>query len=60
MPKYKVSGTIEYNFTQHLEADSIEEAEESAYTMALDGYGLDLPTGDVEIYSTEEIDVTKF
>jgi hypothetical protein len=51
--KYKVSGTIELNWENEVEADSEEEAEESGKGYAEDGVGLSIPVGRPEVTSVE-------
>lgn len=56
MPIYKVSGTIEHNWSVLVKADTIEEAEVNALEMAEDGHGLSIPTGEIEVVAVERVE----
>jgi hypothetical protein len=43
--KYRVTGTIELNWENIVDADSEEEAEKIGISFAMDGHGLDIPVG---------------
>jgi len=47
--KYKVTGTIELNWENVVEADSEEEAEEWGRGFAEDGHGLGMPVDRPEV-----------
>jgi hypothetical protein len=55
MPNYIVKGTIELNYEVTVEADDMDEAEERAKQAAEDGHGLDIPTGNTDVYEVTEV-----
>lgn len=55
MPKYRVSGTIELNWSVDVEAEDADEAEQLGKDYAEDGRGHDIPTGDTEVDQVLEL-----
>lgn len=54
--KYKISGTIELNWSAEIEADSEDEAIQKAKDYAYDGNGLDIPVGEPEVHDVNLVE----